>query len=1384
MDHYFISYSSVDGSEFSLKLADLLACGPPAIPVWLDKRHLRPGEDWDEQIVDAIRSCKGLLFIMTEDSVNPKSVCKDEWVRALKYKRPVIPIRFHSTAELPFRLGSRQYVDFTGSFDAALAGLRRHLSWMETAEGIVQGLRDRLRDLEREFPRAAPQQQSCIQEEIKQLRQQIENQQRLIDDPEGTSRRTEERIASGLERERHPERLVSDESRSKFINPPPAVAPSWFQDRHVETALIGDFLRDDALRLMTVVGRAGIGKTAMVCRLLKSLENGRMPDDGGTLNVDGIVYLSATGSRRVSLAHLYADLCRLLPENSARFLDAVYRNAQASIEAKMQALMEAFPAGLNVVLLDNFEDVVDTQTGEIPDAELDEALRALLNLPQHGIKVILTTRVAPHALQLMQPGRQMKIELDKGLEFPYAENILRSMDRDGKVGLRDAPDELLAVARERTRGYPRALEALFAILAADRDTTLQEVLSDAEWLLPENVVQVLVGEAFSRLDPLSQRVMQALAVYGYPVPPTAVDYLMQPHLPSVDSAPVLRRLVNMQFARREVGNYYLHHVDRAYAISRLADGQPEDWQISQNPPYSLPSLLHRGAEYFREVRRDESTWRSIEDLGPLIAEFDLLSVSGDYEAALEVLDTMLPFLERWRHYRQIQRLADRLRCLAKEPVRSIAAGLLGWAYSALGVPSQAIEHIKAALEAPISEKEPVRTISWRLDLAQCYAALGNHDAAAIEYSRVLDAAHDNIETQVEALLGLGYANEARGLYEKAENFYHRALHAYVPQLVIKALGEGQFELSLGILPPDAPVTAPGTWHPISRLEFIGGEAEESGGLYVFGIERAVVETDSAKPEMTSVEGEETETNIELIPVLATSNLAAIWMGLAGLYARTDHLLEAEECCRLALAMYGALEIDQGVARALDLLRRIVGQVSDAEAGAILAAQEEELERARISGHLSLEIPILTDLAECYLDRGKDKKAEALYSELSRHAAELEDFNLRIRADIGLARIEWFRGKPDAAAAKLEKLLQSGLQDLQLQTDVVLMLARIEWNRGRRGAAVRYAITASKNYTVLNSPLQQLEAERLLASIALDQRDYDEAVRRLEAALPLVNSVRIASLITSVLCDLANAYVAAGAQQQAQAAVSEAYRVASNIDLPSSAAETLMTIGKVWLELRKFDFSETAYKEAENIYKSIGDVYGQIGALRGLAWMYGRSEQRDGQISAARQAWEMTNELGDPAELRAARWELAIALSDSGIHDEAIQQMEAVVAEVPSDAFAIGTLGWLLYQAGDYDRSLKESRRALEVDPSQTWTIRNLGHAYLAKGHPEDAEREYRRAIKDRKGGENFVETIQVVKRLLSQVPDVPRGRKMLQLFEEEQQKLEVEEKSVGTAGSS
>ena len=143
---YFICYSRRDGEDIALNLADQLTAGPPSIRVWLDRRQLQPGIDRDQQIVQALKDCQGVLYLMTKDSVEPHSVCKQEWTWALRYKKPVIPLRLHRDAKMPFRLGSRQHIDFTGTFETGLAQLRIHLQWLTSPAGALQGMKDRLAD--------------------------------------------------------------------------------------------------------------------------------------------------------------------------------------------------------------------------------------------------------------------------------------------------------------------------------------------------------------------------------------------------------------------------------------------------------------------------------------------------------------------------------------------------------------------------------------------------------------------------------------------------------------------------------------------------------------------------------------------------------------------------------------------------------------------------------------------------------------------------------------------------------------------------------------------------------------------------------------------------------------------------------------------------------------------------------------------------------------------------------------------------------------------------------------------------------------------------------------------------------------------------------------
>jgi hypothetical protein len=411
---------------------------------------------------------------------------------------------------------------------------------------------------------------------------------------------TRSRIVGGIRQEQVPAgpRPVR---ASKFVNPPPAVAPAWFQDRQVETGLLARYVTDAGIRLVTVTGRGGVGKTAMVCRLLGGLEAGRIPDVEGDLAkvaVGGIVYLSRNGVHKVEYPTLVADLLRLLPAGVAQRLQRLYLDHSPA--EVMLALLEAFPARGQpvVVLLDNLESVMDTERETLAEQALLEALTAVLTAPAHTVTVITTTRVIPTALLKVEPARQRQLRLEEGLRSPDAENVLRELDDDGRLGLRDADDELLDVLRAHTRGFPRALEAVKAILDGDPTLTPHDLINRTRSLPEDQVVQVLVGEAYDLLDAAGKQVMQALSVYPAPVTTVGVDFLLRPVNPTTDAAPILTRLVRRQLVRFHNGFYHLHPIDRDYARSQLPRGGPGDSPAA----FTLTGLQARAADYYSQIR--------------------------------------------------------------------------------------------------------------------------------------------------------------------------------------------------------------------------------------------------------------------------------------------------------------------------------------------------------------------------------------------------------------------------------------------------------------------------------------------------------------------------------------------------------------------------------------------------------------------------------------------------------------------------------------------------------------------------------------------------------------------------------------------------------------
>ena len=521
---------------------------------------------------------------------------------------------------------------------------------------------------------------------------------------------TRQRVGSGIRREQVPAEPQPVRA-SKFVNPPPATAPAWFQGRQVETGLLARYVTDPGIRMVTVTGRGGIGKTATVCRLLKGLEAGRIPDVEGDLaavKAGGIVYLSSNGAHQVDYPTLVADLLRLLPEQDARRLERLYRDPHQSPAQVMLAVLEAFPAGDPVVvLLDNLESVMDAERETLTEPALHQALTAVLTAPEHAVTVIATTRVTPTGLLKVEPARQHRLPLEEGLGSPDAQIVLRALDGDGHLGLRDAPEELLDGLRRHTRGFPRALEAVKAILDTDDTLTPRDLLDHTRQLPEDQVVQVLVGEAYDLLDAAAQQVMQALAVYPAPVSAVGADFLLQPVNPTTNAAPILTRLVRRQLARFQDGHYYLHPVDRDYARSQLPPGRPGDAPAA----FTLTGLQARAADYYAQIRTPRESWRTLEDVRPQLAEFELRCDAGDYDTAATVLEDIdFNYLQVWGHYRTLVALHGRIHGRITDPDLN-AAHLtnLGLCHYSLGDYRQAIDlHTQAPGHRPRHRRPPGR----------------------------------------------------------------------------------------------------------------------------------------------------------------------------------------------------------------------------------------------------------------------------------------------------------------------------------------------------------------------------------------------------------------------------------------------------------------------------------------------------------------------------------------------------------------------------------------------------------------------------------------------------------------------------------------------------
>jgi len=762
-EHIFISYARNDGKDFAEKLHDQLEID--GFKVWLDLRDIKLGEEWDKSIDEAIRTCRALIFLITSGSV-ASSTCQDEWSRALSFKKQVLPLLLEPINP-PLRLHRRQYIDFTSGFDVGIDKLRQHLNWMQSPDGEIQILRDRLADLERELELGYSSRPDAVRIEITNLREQIAYKEQALINPEKIRNeyRHATQVGVATDKKRFVEAREQDRTliRRRVIGSAPQGISGVFKDRGHEAAeIINMLLKPDDIRALSIYGKGGVGKTALACEVMRDLEK-------DYTNIYGLIYLSTRSGLGINLERIYLDSARMVGGDSEQALNKTWTDSRSDITAKVQILLEHYGDKRCVILLDNLEDLLDAD-GRL----LDPDLRLFVNIflrQTHGGRLLITSREPLNPADDVRR-YERRFPLEQGLPIDDATALLRELDYDGSLGLATADTASLRVVVDKTHGYPRALEAVAGILARDPLLSL-EVLINNEELFAREIIETLVREAQSRLDADERRVMQALAVYNRPVTEAAVRFLLEPYLKGVDVGATLRRLAYGRYiiVKRNTGEIVLHPLDKAYNYRQIPYDNAE--------PYNRLALERRAADYYVQLRTPRETWKTIADLEPQLVEFEHRIKSQDYDTTAHLMDEIdSDYLTLWGHFKRV--LVMRQQLLGKitnARLEGINLRCLGFTFRYLAQYENAKANLDRALQITRRIGDLSEEIKTLESLGKVYADIGQHRIAIEQHKQALAIAKKSgyKVAECEQLISLGLLSYNLGYFKEAVTYYHESL---------------------------------------------------------------------------------------------------------------------------------------------------------------------------------------------------------------------------------------------------------------------------------------------------------------------------------------------------------------------------------------------------------------------------------------------------------------------------------------------------------------------------------------------------------------------------------------------------------------------------------
>lgn len=806
MNHVFISYARADGAQFATLLHDFLE--QEGFSAWLDVQEIKVGVPWEDAVAKAIENSWALIFLMTPASVK-SDICSKEWTYALKHHKPVLPLML-IPCDVPFGLIRLHYIDFknfTGQFDSAIAPaivlLRHELNRARLLSNKILTLSQQRENLLEN--RATAPTPSRVDMRVDEIDEQINYILRAITEPklvaEERTRAIEVGIQSALQNRQKEEEHARSMRRQRIVGSAPQGISATFKDRVKETADIMNYLLDDSnVRAVSIIGRGGVGKTALASKILNELENNYE-------QIYGIAYMSAASrTDGITLELIFRNVAKMLGGSAERELETAWKDTTLNTSARLDILLNHLVDKRCILLFDNLEDILDHE-GRLTDSDMRLFIDTFLRR-QHASRLLITSR------EPLNPSDDVRryekvIPLQDGLPPQYAAELLRDFDPDGKLGLRDADEKLLLRIAEKTYGYPRALEAVAGILANDPMLSLSDLLED-EALFGREVTETLVARAQSRLDEDARVVMQALALFGRPVTETAVRYLLEPYAAEtgLDVSAVIKRLGRGRYitVNRNTGRITIHPLDKEYNYRQIYAGNPilgkkhisldalmslqtgvttttnDEIVVASAPATSIftrYNLEKRAGDYYAQLRGNPIEWKTIDDLEPHLSEFEHRIRAGDYDTAFNLIYIIdFDHLQMWGYAKKVVEL--RLQLIGKLSSEALEIGnynMLGIAYGQIGEFHKAIEYHEKVLEYSRREKQRQTEGAQLGNLGALYTHLGDYHKAIEYHEEALSIAREfgNRRSESFNLNSLANNYTVLGQRQKAIQYYKESL---------------------------------------------------------------------------------------------------------------------------------------------------------------------------------------------------------------------------------------------------------------------------------------------------------------------------------------------------------------------------------------------------------------------------------------------------------------------------------------------------------------------------------------------------------------------------------------------------------------------------------